>query len=67
VLDVPNHRPKNLNPSVDIWAQRPGDVVTEYAGSDSDLDDEHNKKKKKEKGKHKLTNQFKKAFTRTSE
>lgn len=71
-LDVPNHRPINPNPSINIWAPRPGNVE-QYVISDSesDSDDEHKKKKKKKKGGRSsmtgLSQQFKKVFSRINE
>ncbi|KIM36419.1 hypothetical protein M413DRAFT_13936 [Hebeloma cylindrosporum] len=68
-LDVPNHRPINPNPSINIWDARPGNVE-QYVISDSesDSDDEHKKKKKKKKGGRSsmtgLSQQFKKVFSR---
>jgi hypothetical protein len=38
----------NLNPTVDIWAQRPGEPGTEFADSElTDTYDENQKKKKR--------------------
>jgi len=66
-LDVPNHRPMNLNPSVDIWAQRPGEPGTEPAESESDsLDGNQKKKKRTTPSVAELREQFKKVFIRPS-
>lgn len=46
-LDVPNHRPINPNPTLNIWAQRPGEVEEV---SEPESDNENNNKNKKKKG-----------------